>query len=178
MNNFLEAIIGLIVLVVAGFFVTYVYSNTDLSAGGGSDLKAGNTAIDDITVGEDVRVFGVKVGSVVAQELDLNNYEAVVEFTIDDAVELSEDSSVKIASEGLLGGSYLKIIPGGSDELLVPGDTFSETQGSVDLIDLVSRAVFASGDSDDAGSGFSRRCGAGSECTRAARPNGCASRCR
>ncbi|MEO0410221.1 MAG: MlaD family protein [Pseudomonadota bacterium] len=152
-SNVLEAIIGLIVVVVAGFFVSYVYANTDLSAGGGSVYRAGFTAIDGLSVGSDVKVFGVKVGTVVSQELDMGNFEAVVDFTIDDSVALSEDSAVKIASEGLLGGSYLKIIPGGADELLQPGDTFSETQGSVDLIDLVSRAVFASGGSDD-DSGF------------------------
>lgn len=152
-SNILEAIIGFVVVVVAGFFVSYVYANTDLSAGGGSVYRAGFTAIDGLSVGSDVKVFGVKVGTVVSQDLDMGNFEAVVEFTIDDSVELAEDSAVKIASEGLLGGSYLKIIPGGADDLLQPGDTFSETQGSVDLIDLVSRAVFASGGSDD-DSGF------------------------
>lgn len=152
-SNVLEAIIGFVVVAVAAFFVSYVYANTDLSSSGGSVYKAGFTAIDGLSVGSDVKVFGVKVGTVVSQELDMNNFEAVVEFTIDNSIELAEDSSVKIASEGLLGGSYLKIIPGGADDNLAPGDTFSETQGSVDLIDLVSRAVFASGDSED-DSGF------------------------
>ncbi|MEM7569207.1 MAG: MlaD family protein [Pseudomonadota bacterium] len=153
-DNALEAIIGLVVVVIAGFFVSYVYANTDLSSGGGGVYKAGFTAIDGLSVGSDVKVFGVKVGTVVSQDLDMNNFQAVVEFTVDDSIELAEDSSVKIASEGLLGGSYLKIIPGGADALLQPGDTFSETQGSVDLIDLVSRAVFASGGSDEDDSGF------------------------
>jgi phospholipid/cholesterol/gamma-HCH transport system substrate-binding protein len=152
-SNFLEAIIGLVVLAVAGFFVSYVYANTDLSARGGAVYSAGFTSIDGLSVGSDVRVFGVKVGSVVSQELDMSNYEAVVRFTIEDSVVLAEDSAVKIASEGLLGGSYLKIIPGGADENLEPGSTFTETQGAVDLIDLVSRAVFAAGGSDD-DSGF------------------------
>lgn len=153
-NNFLEAIIGVIVLAVAGFFISYVYANTDAGSRGGSVYTAGFTAIDGLNVGADVRVFGVKVGSVVSQELNMNNYEAVVRFTIAEDVVVAEDSAVKIASEGLLGGSYLKIVPGGSDQNLQPGATFTETQGAVDLIDLVTRAVFASGGSDDESSGF------------------------
>jgi len=153
-SNFLEAVIGLVVLAVAGFFVSYVYANTDLKTRGGVEYSAGFTSIDGLAVGADVRVFGVKVGSVVSQNLDMNNYQAVVRFTIADDIVLAEDSAVKIASEGLLGGSYLKIIPGGADENLEPGSTFSETQGSVDLIDLVSRAVFAASDDDDGDSGF------------------------
>ncbi|MEM6682240.1 MAG: outer membrane lipid asymmetry maintenance protein MlaD [Pseudomonadota bacterium] len=153
-SNFLEALIGLIVLAVAGLFVSYVYANTDLKARGGVEYSAGFTSIDGLSVGSDVRVFGVKVGSVVSQNLDMNNYQAVVRFTIDSDVVLAEDSSVKIASEGLLGGSYLKIIPGGADNNLKPGGAFTETQGAVDLIDLVSRAVFAAGDDDDDSDGF------------------------
>ena len=94
--------------------------------------------------GADVRLSGIKVGSVVGQRLDTDTFEAIVTVSIAPEVKLPTDSSAQIAAEGLLGGSYVSIQPGGAEELLAAGDTIEYTQGAVDLMSLIGQAVFGS----------------------------------
>jgi phospholipid/cholesterol/gamma-HCH transport system substrate-binding protein len=63
---------------------------------------------------------------------------------------LPDDTSAKITSEGLLGGNYVSLSPGGSEDLLEEDGEILYTQGSVDLIELVSQALFDAGGSESA----------------------------
>src|SRR5690606_38029993 len=99
--------------------------------------------VDGLAVGSDVRLSGIKVGTVTGQELDPHSYQAVVRFSMDPAVQLPEDTAAKITSEGLLGGNYLALSPGGSDIMLEPGEDIAYTQGAVDFLSLISK--FADG---------------------------------
>jgi phospholipid/cholesterol/gamma-HCH transport system substrate-binding protein len=56
-----------------------------------------------------------------------------------------DDSSVKVTSSGLLGSSYLAVQPGGSEKMLANGGEFTNTQGAVDLMGLIGRAVMGGG---------------------------------
>lgn len=141
-SNLVETLIGAIVLVVAGFFLAFAYSTAGPSRGGGYELVAKFDRIDGLPTGADVRISGIKVGSVVGQALDPATYRAMVRLELQDGVALPDDSSVKIASEGLLGGAYIAIEPGGSDAMLAPGGEIKYTQSAVDLMGLLSRAVF------------------------------------
>lgn len=58
-------------------------------------------------------------------------------------IKLPTDSNAKITTEGLLGGNYVSITPGGSQDMLAEGDEIMFTQGSVDLIGLVGQAIFS-----------------------------------
>lgn len=150
-GNLIETLMGALVLVVAGGFLFFAYTTTDVAAGGGYVLQARFSSAGGLTIGSDVRVSGIKVGTVVDQELDPEYYDAVVRFTVDPDVELPADTSASISSEGILGGSYLSLDPGFEEELLGPGDEISPeyTQGSVDLMDLISRFVFTPEDEND-----------------------------
>jgi phospholipid/cholesterol/gamma-HCH transport system substrate-binding protein len=86
-----------------------------------------------------VRLAGIKVGAVTDLELDAESYQALVGFTVRDDLRLPEDSDVKVASEGLLGGSFLEITPGASEFMLTDGDEVLNTQGSINLLNLLSR---------------------------------------
>ncbi|MFZ5609863.1 MAG: MlaD family protein [Pseudomonadota bacterium] len=153
-NNLVEALIGAVVLVVAAWFTYFVYSRTDVGHGGGTTYVAYFNRIDGLNVGGDVRIGGVKVGSVLSQSLDVKrNYLARVEFTIDGAIAIPSDSLVGISSEGLLGGSYLNVKPGGMPELLAAGDEFEYTEDSIDLLGLVRQAMFAAGEDKGAPAG-------------------------
>ena len=98
-----------------------------------------------ISVGSDVRVSGLKVGAVTHQKLDPASFQAVVTLSVDKAVKLPLDSSAAITSEGLLGGSYIALVPGGDTEQLAPGDEITDTQGATDLMGLIGSVINRSG---------------------------------
>lgn len=142
-NSFVETLVGSIVVAVAGAFLVYGYSITDAGRVEGIEVQAEFDRIDGLASGSDVRMSGIKIGTVTAQYLNTNNYYAVVKMSLSDEIKLPVDSSAKITSEGLLGGNYVSITPGGSDEMLENGGEIQFTQGSVDLIGLVGQAVFS-----------------------------------
>jgi phospholipid/cholesterol/gamma-HCH transport system substrate-binding protein len=144
----MEAIIGAVVLVVAGFFLVFAYTRSDVRQVSGYDVTADFNQVSGITVGSDVRMSGIKIGSVINQHLDPASYQAVLGMSIDNRVKIPEDSSAKITSDGLLGSSYVMIEPGGSPDLLKNGGQIQYTQGAVDLMSLLGQAVFQMGTND------------------------------
>lgn len=144
-NQATETLIGAVVLVVAGFFLFYAANTAEVSLGGGYPLVAEFRAAEGLSPGSEVRLSGVKVGTVTSVALNPDNYFAVVGLAIDDNVRLPEDSVAKIASEGLLGGNFVDIDPGGSDFMLEAGALIENTQGSINLLDLVSKAIHGGG---------------------------------
>jgi phospholipid/cholesterol/gamma-HCH transport system substrate-binding protein len=149
-GNLVETLIGAIVLVVAGVFLAFAYTSSGARTIDGYELLAKFDRIDGLSPGNDVRMSGIKVGTIVEQSLESDTYFAVVRMEIDPTIRLPEDSSAKITSEGLLGGNYLALEPGGSDEILEAGDEIAITQGSVDLLGLISQAVFSISNSKSA----------------------------
>ena len=149
-DNLVETLVGAAVLVVAALFVIYGYSVTETDSSGGYSLSAQFDRVDGLTVGSDVRMSGIKIGTVTQLNLDPKSYYANAEFAISGNIELPEDTSAKITSEGLLGGNYVSLSPGGSEDMLAEGDEILYTQGSVDLIGLVSQALFSAGDEESA----------------------------
>lgn len=149
-ESLVEALIGAVVLLVAGLFLFYAYSNTAVGrAGSGYSLIARFPSAVGVNVGTDVRISGIKVGSVIRQELDPETFQAKVTFTVQNDVELPADTIAKISSEGILGGSYIDLSPGGDMDTLQPGDEIEQTQGTVDLMSLIGRAIYSAIDSKD-----------------------------
>lgn len=140
-NNVAETLIGAAVLIVAGGFLAYASQHTDFGSGSTYDLKAKFFSADGVAPGIDVRMSGVKVGTVGDLTLDPKTYEAVVSLSVTNGFEVPSDTSAKIASDGLLGGSYISLEPGASEYPLEPGEEIERTQGSVSLIDLLGKAV-------------------------------------
>lgn len=142
-----EVLVGGAVLAVALGFVIYAGQVTGFS--GGQDeyaLTASFRSADGVTVGTDVRMAGVKVGRVTRIELDPETYRAATVFTVRDGIDVPDDSAVAVSSEGLLGGNYVEILPGGSPFYYAPGDEIEFTQGSVSLVGLLTK--FVAGDEE------------------------------
>lgn len=152
-GNAVETLIGAVVLAVAGAFLFFAYSSAGVGRETGYQLKAAFDRVDGLNVGSDVRLSGIKVGSVVSAALDPQTFRAEVTFTVHDNIKLPDDSAAKIASQGLLGAYYLQLDPGGSDTNLAPGATVKLTQGAVDLMGLIGQAVFSFTNSGKAGQG-------------------------
>ena len=146
-NSTVETLIGAVVIAVAVFFLFFAYSNTSAGGISGYDVSARFNRVDGVTVGTDVDLSGVKVGTVSAIVLDPKTYLPTLHLSIKSGILIPDDSSVKITSAGLLGSDYLSISPGGSDTMVKPGGQITNTQGSVDLIGLVARAMMGGGES-------------------------------
>lgn len=140
-----ETLIGAFVIVVAVGFLYFAYTATSAGSLSGYQVQATFNSVDGLGVGTDVRMSGIKIGTVSALTLNPKNYLAVVHLTIDDKVKLPADSSVKITSSGILGSPYLSIAPGGSDKMIAPGGRIMNTQGSIDLMSLIGRLLTSGG---------------------------------
>ncbi len=139
-NSVAETVLGAVVLVAAAGFVLYAGQSRGLQLSSDSyPLKASFRSAEGITVGTDVRVAGINVGSVTALELDPTSFQAEATFTVRNALKIPTDSDVKIASESLLGGNYVEITPGAADDVFAAGDEIVNTQGSVSLLNLLMR---------------------------------------
>jgi len=139
-NSVAEAVIGAVVLATAAGFVVYAGQTRGIGGREGSiPLVANFRSAEGISVGTDVRIAGINVGSVSGLDLDPASFEAHATFAVRDDLKLPDDSDVKIASESLLGGNYVEITPGASDTLLAAGDEIVNTQGSVSLLNLLMR---------------------------------------
>jgi phospholipid/cholesterol/gamma-HCH transport system substrate-binding protein len=146
-NSMVETLIGAAVLAVAILFLTYAYTSTGAGPVNGYQITAKFNRVDGVNTGSDVRLSGVKVGTVSKLALDPMTYNAVVTMALQNSVQLPDDSSVRITSEGLLGNQYLSIEPGASQDKIKPGGEIENTQGAIDIIGLLGKAVFGAGGS-------------------------------
>ena len=156
-QNLMETAVGALVIAIAlGFFI-FMYTTTGVGKGqGGYHLTAKFKNVEGINIGSDIRMSGIKVGSVTGQVLDPQSYDAVLTFSVDPTVKLPDNSTAKITSEGLLGGKFIALEPGGSEAMLADGGTITYTQGALDLWALVSDYMFSGkGKTSDGGGGGS-----------------------
>lgn len=146
-QNSTEVVLGGVVLALAiGFFV-YAGQIAGLAPQrGGYDLHASFRSAEGVSLGTDVRLAGVRVGSVTGMQLNPQTFMADLRFTLQDGLVLPEDTAVIIASEGLLGGTFIELFPGGSPFDLEPGGRIEDTQGAVSLATLLFRFVMGSED--------------------------------
>ncbi|MDB5683198.1 MAG: hypothetical protein JWM38_2529 [Sphingomonas bacterium] len=145
-----EALVGLLVVLFAAWFVLFAWQRT-----GGGGVAAGMVRVNalfpnavGVSPGTDVRVAGVKVGSVAGQKLDPQSFMVDMTLALDPKVKLPSDSSASITSEGLLGGTYVSLTPGGSETPLKNGDTILDTQGSLDMMGLIGQFINKTGSGD------------------------------
>lgn len=143
-NDTVETLIGAAVIIIAVVFVIFTYRSTGAANVGGYELTAKMPRVDGIAVGTDVKLAGVKVGSVQALTLDPKDYRVAVHMSLQPDVKIPDDSSVMVTSAGLLGSSYVSIQPGGSDGMLKPGGEIKNAQGAIDMMGLLNKFVNSS----------------------------------
>ncbi|WP_425038247.1 outer membrane lipid asymmetry maintenance protein MlaD [Primorskyibacter sp. S187A] len=146
-ENTTEVLVGGAVLAAAVAFVIYAGQATGLGQSStGYELSASFRSLEGVQVGTDVRLAGVKIGTVTEVTLNPETYRADTSFSIRDAVEIPDDSAIVISSEGLLGGNFVEVLPGGSPFYFEGGDEIIDTQGAVSLISLLLKFVAGGGD--------------------------------
>ena len=144
-----ETIMGIVVIFVAAFFLYFAYQVSDLQVVKGYDINARFLKVGGLNVGSDVRINGIKFGTVIAQNLDPEDYVADVKLSISSNIQLPKDSVVSIVSDGLVGNKFIKIEPGKSKEFLQNGDTVANTKDFKTLEDMVGEIIFMVTDNGD-----------------------------
>lgn len=153
-ESLFETLIGIAVVAVAGFFLVFSLSQrSDASTGDSYELTAKFDRADGIAPGTDVRVAGVKVGTVKSVTLDQQTYRAEAVLAIRNGVQVPEESAAQVQSDSLLGGSYIHLQISGMPDYMQPGSKFEYTSGSRDIVGLLLDAVSGMGGGGETGGG-------------------------
>jgi phospholipid/cholesterol/gamma-HCH transport system substrate-binding protein len=142
-RNMLETLMGAIVLLTAVAFVSLAYEAANIRGTDGYELEAEFGATGGLSIGDDVRISGIKVGRISRQELNPVTYAARIVMSLDERIRIPADSSARITAASLLGGNYLELIPGADEDMMQPGEVIFDTRDPVSLTDLLGKAVFS-----------------------------------
>ena len=144
-RNVIETIMGGVVLIIAVVFLTFAYSSSNAGKVSGYMVTAKFNNVSGINPGSDVRLSGIKVGSVVDTTLNRDDYTALVSLSVTDTVKLPTDTVARVWSDGLLSPNYLDLLPGGDEQMLKEGDRITITQDPINLLGLVSKVIGGGG---------------------------------
>jgi phospholipid/cholesterol/gamma-HCH transport system substrate-binding protein len=142
-RNMIETVLGAVVLVAAALFLFFAYTTSQVRAVQGYDVMAQFEHVDGIRDGSDVRIGGVKVGSVIGERLDPKSFLVTVRMSIAPAYQLPDDTVAEIVSSSLLGDKYMSLVPGGSDKIIRPGGRIKYTQSTVSLENLIGQMIYS-----------------------------------
>lgn len=138
-----ETVVGFAVLIVAVLFFHYVYTKTGWQGLDTYTLTAKFDKADGLSEGGDVKISGIKVGKIISTEVDPSSFFAVIKFYVSKEIKLPKDTNASVASDGLFGGKYLSLTPGGEDEMLKEGEEIENTTGPINLESLIGKFVFS-----------------------------------
>ena len=147
-RRFAETAVGAVVLAIAVWFLVFAYNSGDFRPVAGYSLSAKFNSVGGLAPGNDVRIGGVKVGSVLAQRIDPADYRAIIVFSVRNDLKLPDDTVAAITSDGLLGGKYLRLEPGRSTTMLAANGTLKNTRDALSLEDMLGRAIFLLSEGD------------------------------
>lgn len=137
-----ETVMGIVVIVIAALFLFFAYRVSDLQVVKGYTVSAKFLKVGGLTIGSDVRINGIKVGTVISQKLDPEDYVAEIKLSLSSDLKLPKDSVAIISNDGLMGNKFIKIEPGKDSEILKDGDEITRTKDFKTLEDMVGEIIF------------------------------------
>ncbi|MFW6303341.1 MAG: outer membrane lipid asymmetry maintenance protein MlaD [Candidatus Sumerlaeota bacterium] len=140
-TEFLVGIFLLIGIVCVGY-LTVRLGKMEIIGGGYYPVVARFTSVSGLREGAIVDIAGVEVGQVATIELDQEYYLAKVTILVRKDLKLDADTIASVKTRGLIGDKYIKLQPGGAEEILQSGDEIIETESAVDLEEMVSKYAF------------------------------------
>ena len=155
-RNVIETVLGAVVLIVAIVFLGFSYSSASVGDVDGYAITADFSGTGGLSIGDDVQISGVKIGSVAKIQLRPEDYRARVTMEIKNDVKVPDDSAALISSESLLGGKYMELQPGGSEDMLKEGGHIEYTQAPQNLEQLLGKFIFSMDKKSGEGEGESK----------------------
>ncbi len=147
-NNLFEVIVGTFVLASAIYFFFFSFNKSNISTSKTYQISAKFDNIDGVSIGSDIKISGVKIGTVASEVIDPETYRAILKLNINQEIKLPSDSSAKILSSGLLGGKYIGIEVGAEEEMLQSGGQIQFTQSGINFEELLGKFIFGSSKKD------------------------------
>lgn len=141
-RHVIETVMGAVVLLVAALFVYFAFETAQIRSAPGYTVTANFFKIGGLETGSDVRISGIKVGTVANARLDQKTFDAIVTMNIGNDVKLPDDTVASIDSQGILGGMYVRLQPGQSRTYIEPGGQIAQTQAYQSLEDQVGEIIF------------------------------------
>jgi phospholipid/cholesterol/gamma-HCH transport system substrate-binding protein len=140
----LETTVGIFVLagLLCVAYLTVKLGKLEVIGGDNYPVTARFKDVTGLKSGAYVEMAGTRIGRVSRIALDTKDNTALVTLDIQNGVRLTDDAIASIKTSGLIGDKFVKISPGGSDDVLGPGGVIVETEASVDLGDLIGKYVF------------------------------------
>lgn len=142
-KNLVETVMGGVVLLVAIGFLFTAMNETQVKSVEGYRIEAAFLKIGGLQKGSDVRMNGIKIGTVEESKLDTETYDAVVSMTIRPDIKLPIDSVASVVSGGLIGGKYIRLEPGADRKnFLSVNGRLDNTKDFRSLEDQVGEIIF------------------------------------
>lgn len=139
---------GLFVFLGVGalFFLTTQTSNVQGFTGESYTVTARFENVGSLAARAPVTMAGVTIGRVATIDFDPDLLDAVVTLRLNARYNrIPEDSDASILTAGLLGGQYVGLSPGGSEEYLADQSVIEFTQSAIVLEQLISKYLFQGG---------------------------------
>ena len=152
-QNVIETLLGFVILIIATWFFIYSYNTNRMSNNtGGYTLTARFQNAEGIVIGSDIMTAGIKIGEVSDMTLDRNTFFAIMKFKINKDIKIPKDSQAAVVSSGFLGGKFVSIVPGASDDDLKDNDVVKFTQSSVNIESLIGKFMYSFGSNSSSNS--------------------------
>ena len=139
----IEFVLGLIILILSIISIFYYSSKINLlNKNETFKINSSYFDVENMTIGNDVKINGVKVGEVLNIKLDQVSYMAIITSSIDKSINIPDDSVFKISNNGFIGSSYIEIQLGNSEELLENNDYSANNIDAVSLEEIINNFIF------------------------------------
>ena len=139
----IEFILGLLILIISIICIFYYSSKINLfNKIETFQVNSSFFDIGNVSIGNDVKIKGVKVGEVSSISLDQESYMAIITSSIDESVKIPHNSTIKISNNGFIGSPYIEIQLGGSEVLLQTNDYTTDNIDAVSLEEIINNFIF------------------------------------
>ena len=139
----IEFVLGFIILILSIISIFYYSSKINLlNKNETFQINSSYFDVGNMTIGNDVKINGVKVGEVLNIKLDQVSYMAIITSSIDKSINIPNDSVFKISNNGFIGSSYIEIQLGNSEELLKNNDYSANNIDAISLEEIINNFIF------------------------------------